>query len=123
MEPEMSVSREAEIVSKPLLSHNPNVDIGTIVGRGGTRKRRRFTNTLDARQELKFLLRKILTLFNGLTSWIYLQCYCTGWVHYVLLTEDDSKRVTKPKLDNIFQNVDKRSFGVIWPVHIKSASE
>ena len=68
----MSVSREAGDRTKVAVrSHNPNVDaIGTIVGRGGSNIKKvvsRFHPTrLDLRQVLKFLLRKILMLFNGL---------------------------------------------------------
>lgn len=68
----MSVSREAGDRTKVAVrSHNPNVDaIGTIVGRGGSNIKKvasRFHPTrLMLRQELKFLLRKILMLFNGL---------------------------------------------------------
>ena len=68
----MSVSREAGDRTKVAVrSHNPNVDaIGTIVGRGGSNIKKvvsRFHPTrLDAKQVLKFLLRKILMLFNGL---------------------------------------------------------
>ncbi len=67
----MSVSREAGDRTKVAVrSHNPNVDaIGTIVGRGGSNIKKvvsRFHPTrLDAKTGL-FLLRKILTLFNGL---------------------------------------------------------
>ena len=68
----MSVSREAGDRTKVAVrSHNPNVDaIGTIVGRGGSNIKKvvsRFTQHVwMLRQELKFLLRKILMLFNGL---------------------------------------------------------
>ncbi len=66
----MSVSREAG--DRCCSQSSPNVDaIGTIVGRSGAQHQEKvvsqFTQRLDAlRQELKFLLRKILTLFNGL---------------------------------------------------------
>ena len=68
----MSVSREAGDRTKVAVrSHNPNVDaIGTIVGRGGSNiKKVSAVSTQHVwmlRRELKFLLRKILTLFNGL---------------------------------------------------------
>lgn len=67
----MSVSREAGDRTKVAVrSHNPNVDaIGTIVGRGGSNIKKvvsRFHPTrLMLRQVLRFLLRKILMLFNG----------------------------------------------------------
>ncbi len=67
----MSVSREAGDRTKVAVrSHNPNVDaIGTIVGRGGSNiKKLSAVSTQHVwmlRQVLRFLLRKILMLFNG----------------------------------------------------------